>query len=201
MPAEARISSIWKKQKLFVGLFIIAFGLWFFWDGFVGWPRANARYTKWKELTSRGGEEEWKQYAQQQGWKVNEWPDYLRQHHLENNPPPVPYGPDKIIGQFVFGGLGVLGGVMILIYWATQKNRVLRTDEEAVYTPAGTRVPFTAVTGLGKKRWESKGIATVRYNLDGRNGQFIVDDYKFETDPARKILEEIESKLRARTGG
>ena len=66
-------------------------------------------------------------------------------------------------------------------------------------TPAGTRVPFRAITGLGKKRWDSKGIAVVRYELQGRKGEFIVDDYKFEAEPARKILDEIESELRART--
>ena len=60
-------------------------------------------------------------------------------------------------------------------------------------------MPFRAITGLGKKRWDSKGIAVVRYELQGRKGEFIVDDYKFEAEPARKILDEIESELRART--
>jgi hypothetical protein len=55
------------------------------------------------------------------------------------------------------------------------------------------------VTGVGKKRWESKGIAVVRYALDGRKGEFIVDDYKFDTEPTRKILGEIEEKLLARS--
>jgi hypothetical protein len=74
------------------------------------------------------------------------------------------------------------------------------SDEEAVYTPRGTRVPFSAVTGIGKKRWESKGIAVVRYTIEGRKGEFIVDDYKFDTEPSRKILEQIEQKLLARAG-
>ena len=42
-----------------------------------------------------------------------------------------------------------------------------KTDAEAVYTPSGTRVPFGAITGIGKKNWDSKGIAKVRYTVDG----------------------------------
>jgi hypothetical protein len=61
------------------------------------------------------------------------------------------------------------------------------------------RVPFGSITGVGKKKWDSKGIATVRYELDGQRSQFIVDDYKFEAEPTRKILAEIEEKLIAGT--
>jgi len=47
MPAEARVTSTWKKQKLFVALFFVGVGLWFFIDGKWTWPRSNER---WKEL-------------------------------------------------------------------------------------------------------------------------------------------------------
>lgn len=200
MPAEARISSIWKKQKLFVAVFLIAFGGWFFWDGFIGYPRNNARYREWKRHQDEGRQTEWADFARQRGWKVDEWPKYVQEHHLEGRLPEEPFGRDKIIGQYVFGGIGVLIGGIVLIYWFTQKDRVIRTDEEAIYTPAGTRVPFGAVTGVGKKRWESKGIAVVRYEVDGRKGEFVVDDYKFDTDPSRQILKEIEENLISRTG-
>jgi hypothetical protein len=75
---------------------------------------------------------------------------------------------------------------------------VLKLDDEAVTTPSGTRVPFDAITGLGLKKWEPKGLATVRYELSGRKGQFVVDDYKFETAPTRQILEEIKKRLEGR---
>ena len=184
MPAEARISSIWKKQKLFVALFLLAVGGWFFLDGLYLWPKSNERWLIYDRYEKAGQLAEWRQYADKQGW-VHEQPHKF-------------YKREDLIGQFVFGSLGVLMGLIVLVYWITQKNRVLRSEPDAVHTPAGTRVPFDAITGLGKKRWESKGIAVVRYELDGRKGQFLVDDYKFETEPARQILNEIEGKLRER---
>ena len=184
MPAEARIAPIWKKQKLFVAIFLIAIGAWFFFDGLVGYPRSNERF-----LAHQGYE---------QDNRLSEWPTYAKSRGWVEKPPEKLFKPQDVIVQYVFGSLGALIGAIVLAYWFTQKGRVLRTDEDVVYTPAGTRVPFEAVTGIGKKRWDSKGIAVVRYTLEGRKGEFIVDDYKFETEPTRKILREIEEKLLAR---
>ncbi len=201
MPAEARISPLWKKQKLFISLFFIGFGLWFCFDGFVGYPRNNARYKVWKQHLDEGRETEWPATAAQRGWKVDEWPKYVSEHHLEGRLPAEPFGRDKIIGQFVYGGIATTIGVLLLIYWMTQKGRVLRMDDEAVYTPAGTCVPFASITGVGKKKWETKGIAKIRYEQEGRQREFVVDDYKFDTEPARAILQEIEGRLLARHAG
>jgi hypothetical protein len=187
MPAEARIAPIWKKQKLFVAIFFIALGAWFWWDGLVGYPRSNERWNAYETYKKEERLAEWPAYAKSKGW-VEQQPHKL--HKKED-----------IIGQYVFGTLCDVVGLILLVYWYTQIRRVIRTDEEAVYTPSGRRVPFEAITGIGKKHWENKGIAKVRYTLDGRHGQFVVDDYKFETEPTRQILTEIEERLTAKKTG
>lgn len=185
MPAEARISSIWKKQKLFISIFLLAVGGWFFWDGAVAYPRSNERWLKYEEFEQAKNMSGWREYARSRGW-VTEKPHKFHK-------------PADIVGQYVCGGVVALIGAIVLVYWLTQKGRILRSDGEAVYTPAGTRVPFDAITGLGLKQWDSKGIARVRYQLNGKQGQFVIDDYKFEPDPTRQIFAEIEAKLKART--
>lgn len=185
MPAEARIAPIWKKQKLFVALFLMAIGAWFFFDGLVGYPRSNERFLAHQQYETEERLSEWPAYAKSRGWV--------------EKPPEKLFKPQDIYGQYFFGSLCAVIGLIVLVYWFGQKGRILRTDAEAIYTPAGTRVPFGAVTGIGKKRWESKGIAVVRYALDGRKGKFIVDDYKFDTEPTRQILAEIEEKLLGRS--
>jgi hypothetical protein len=185
MPAEARISSIWKKQKLFISLFLIAIGAWFFIDGFHFYPKSNERWLKYEEYEKDRNMTGWREYAKSRGW-VTEKPHKFHK-------------PSDITAQYVCGGLVSLIGGIVLIYWLTQKGRVLRSDDEAVYTPAGNRVPFEAITGLGLKQWDSKGIARVRYQINGKQGQFVIDDYKFDPDPTRQIFSEIEGKLKART--
>jgi hypothetical protein len=195
MPAEARITPIWKKQKLFVAIILLGFSLPFYYDGFTGYEQKNARYREWKVFVDEGREAEWPAYAASRDWKADEWTKFVKDHG--NRMPEIPFPRGKIIEQFVCAGLTTIFGLITLAYWFGQKGRILRTDDEAVYTPAGTRVPFTAITGIGKKKWEAKGLATVRYEIEGRKGEFILDDYKFDRDPTHAILEEIEKHLTA----
>jgi hypothetical protein len=99
--------------------------------------------------------------------------------------------------QYVCGIASGLLGLVALGYWATQKNRVLKTEEGAVFEPSGKRIPFESIVGLGKKNWQKKGIAIVRYEVTGRREKFKLDDYKFEAEPTHKILAEIEEYLLA----
>jgi hypothetical protein len=185
MPAEARVTSIWKNQKLFISLALIAFGLWFFVDGKWTWPRSNVRWVEHNRYVKEGRGAEWPAFAARQGWKAE--------------PPEKYYDQTAILAQFAVASLlASIGGAM-LIYWLAQKRRLVKTDADAVYAPSGTRIPFTAITGLGLKKWEAKGLARVRYAIEGRKGEFELDDYKYDRDPTHEILKEIETHLRART--
>ena len=184
MPAEAHVTPIWKKQKLFIALFLLAIAGWFFWDGFVGYPHSNERWLAHEELVKGGRETEWPKVASEHNWTA-EVPHKL-------------YRPIDLRTQRICGAIATLLGLVSLAYWFTHKDRVLRTDAEAVYSPAGTRVPFDAITGLGKKKWEDKGFATVLYKIEGRKGRFLLDDYKYDRDATHQIMAEIEEKLTAR---
>lgn len=197
MPAEARVTSIWKKQKLFVAIIFLAACVPFFWDGSVGYHRKNERYVAWKGFNDSGKLDEWKAYAAQRNWHETEWTEYLKEHHLEARPPEIPFPPNKITEQYVCAGISLALGLALLVYWLQQKGRCVRTDEQAVYAPDGKRIPFDTITGLGKKKWEKKGFATVRYEMDGKKGEFLLDDYKFDYKATHQILEEIENQLLA----
>ena len=184
MSAEARVTSVWSKQKLFVAIFLIAIGGWFIWDGFIGYPHSNDRWLAHDRLVKSGHESEWPALANSRGWTA------AVPHKF--------FSSGDIHMQWILGGFGILLGLISLIYWVTQRDRSLRSDEEAVYSPAGTRIPFSSITGLGKKNWDRKGLATVLYQINGRKGRFIIDDYKFDYDATHEILDEIEGKLLAR---
>jgi hypothetical protein len=184
MTLEARVTPIWRKQKLFVALFMIAFGGYFFYDGAIGWPRNNERFVKHEEFEKAKDPEGWKAFAKERGWSQNK--------------PEKFYKKEEIDGQFLYGALCAIVGLITLGYWAQQVRRTLKLDDQSVTSPAGTRVPFESITGLGLKKWDTKGLATVRYELGGRKGEFIVDDYKFDPDTTRKILEEIRNRLESR---
>ena len=187
MSSEAHVTPVWKKQKLFIAVFLFAVAGWFLWDGKVNWPRSNERWLAQDGFQKSGQEEKWPAYAASRGWTTE------KPHKL--------YKSADITMQLACSGLCAVLGVIALAYWLAQKGRVLKSDAEAVYAPAGTRVPFGAITGLGKKKWEEKGLATVLYEIDGRKGKFVLDDYKFDRDPTHQILAEIEEHLSTRSAG
>jgi hypothetical protein len=179
MNVEARITPVWKKQKLLLALLLIGFGGWFAFDGMVGWPKSNERWAEYIKLKEKDGA--WEEFAKTKGWSTE--------------PPHRLYERNDILGQYIMGALCGAIGLGTLIYWLSQIKRVMRVDDSAVTSAAGVRVPFEAIHGVGKKLWEKKGIAKVRYSLNGKQGEFVVDDYKFDTKPSRQILEEIERRL------
>ena len=178
MLTEASITSIWKKQKLFVGIFLVGIGGWFYYDGIFPWPKSNLHFDAHTAYLKDGG---------------TDWPKYAAEKGFPAELPHKRYESMDIAGQFAFGSLAALAGLSVLIYLATQFRRTVKADPEAVYSPAGVRIPYSDITGVGKKKWADKGLATIRYEIDGKKGEFILDDYKFERQPITAILAEIES--------
>jgi hypothetical protein len=183
MPAEARVTAIWKIQRLLVALFFIGLAGYFYWDGKIGYPRRNERWLAYEKLKTEDRISEWPADAASRGWT-----DIV---------PEKFYGRGDILMQYICAGAFGCFGLLVLGYWAAQKDRVLKTAEGVLFEPSGKRIPFGSITGLGKKNWEKKGFATVRYEVDGRRGKFVLDDYKFEAAPTHKILAEIEGYLLA----
>jgi hypothetical protein len=185
MNLEARVTSIWRKQKLFIAVFLIGFGAYFFFDGAIAWPRSNERFLKHQEFRDAGNFDGWTAYAKERGWS--------------NKPPEKLHTNAELVGQYLCGALCAVLGLVALGYWLQQVGRTIKLDDEAVTSPAGTRIPFDSITGLGLKKWDSKGLATVRYVLEGRKGEFIVDDYKFDPIATHEILNELKRQLESRT--
>lgn len=208
MPTEARVTRVWKNQRLFLFIFFLAFAGAFFFDGLIRYPRLNKQLAVQREFVGQVNPKDtseelraWAKAAHEEFIAKNpgkNWEDFAKERGWSETPP------EKIhseVEQYIFGGFMCLLAVIALAYWFMHKGRRLRTENDVVLTPSGKSVPFSAITGLGKKNWEAKGLATVKYELNGQRGQFVVDDYKFEYDPSHAILQEIEDHLVARSGG
>ena len=183
MPAEARVTSIWKLQRLFVAVFFLGFAGFFFWDGKIGYPRSNERWLAYQQHQAADRIPDWPADAASRGWTAKV--------------PEKFYRPEDIVMQYVCGIASGILGLIVLGYWAAQKDRILKTAEGTLFAPSGKRIPFDSIVGLGKKNWERKGLAIVRYEAEGRRGKCVLDDYKFEAEPTHTILAEIEEYLLA----
>jgi hypothetical protein len=183
MSITARVTPVWKKQKLFLALLLLAFGGFFFLDGAITWPRSNERYRRYHEFADRNDSAGWTRYAQE--------------HHWDVKPPEKLYTDAALRGQFYFGSVCTALGIIALAYWWRQLGRTIRLDDEAVFSPGGERIPFSAITGLGLKQWDAKGLARVRYDVGGRSSEFTIDDYKYDAESSKAIVEELKRRLEA----
>jgi len=175
MPAEAHVTKTWVQQKGLIPVFLIACSLWFLWDGLIGWPRSNER---WDAHESRKGTPgEWEKYCRERGWKTE--PPHKRFEHAD------------IIGQHVFAGLTGVIGIFSFIYWQRVRRSVMRSDQGAVLTPSGVRVPYENMTEVDERKWKPKGLATVYYAINGSKGRFVLDDAKFNPEALDIILADI----------
>jgi hypothetical protein len=181
MITEARVTPIWKRQKFFLALFLLGAGGYFFFDGFVGYPRSNERWLAYEQFRTQEN--------------LEAWPAHARERHWTQTPPHKFYDQRDLAGQMVFGVLFTLLGGVTLVYWLGQKDRFFKMDQEAIVIPSGARVEFGEIVALEKKKWDSKGLAKASYRVGAGRKTFMLDDYKFDAKPIRRILEEIEHRM------
>src|SRR5205814_2283075 len=117
----------------------------FLWDGLIGYPRSNERWDAHEARKDKPGE--WEKYCAARGWTTE--------------PPHRRYGTSDIAAQQVCAGVAGAIGIFSLIYWLRARKMTIRSDTDAVFTPSNRRVPYGSITLVDRRKWQSKGLATV----------------------------------------
>lgn len=159
--------------------FLIGFGLWFLYDGVIGYPSKNEQFAKYEEMRKEGREGEWLAYSEKQGWPAK--------------PPKHAYEPSQIRAQYFLAGVSTAFGLGAMGWLLICRSRKVWMDDEAIYGDNGKRVRFEDIDGVNKKKWESKGIAYALYEENGKMRRLTIDDYKYAG--AEEILRAVEAHL------
>ncbi len=180
-----------------MSLMFVFFGLYFLYDGFIGYPKKNEQFrshasyfedletrkaahlegggmlTAWEEQTSdeyEAAEEKWKAHATSMGWA--------------EEPPEKLYSPGE---QFFFGALCIAVGLAVLGTMFINRGRSIRADEQGFYTDKGDRILFESAFRIDKRKWDNKGLAYVYHrDSEDKEKRAVIDDLKY--DGADKIL-------------
>ena len=178
-----------------VGLFCIGMTAYCFYDGMVAWPaqgeRANA-YLEFKEQNFEVGEKDlfdlWKVEAEKRGWPAGVAGKEV-----------TPYGKPKtdidLNGQFYMGGFTGLLGLFFLGRVLLNRGCWIEADENGLRSSEKREVQYDQVTSLDKKKWQSKGIAKVLYEVDGRKDKIVLDDCNYVRDSTNAILRQVEAAI------
>ena len=81
-------------------------------------------------------------------------------------PPKTDHDAKSIRNQFVYGaicGLLAVGALFILLRCL---SREMKVDGEGYYPPGGGRIPFGSMHRIDKRKWDTKGLATLSYRTE-----------------------------------
>ncbi|MGC6466390.1 MAG: hypothetical protein ACON5N_12445 [Akkermansiaceae bacterium] len=112
------------------------------------WPSILATMEKGND------EELWKTYSGEKGWpqKINVQEDRKPKR--------------KITEQLVAAGVCLLLTCLTVFFLIRTKSRVMKVTAEGYFPPGGSVITFGKMIRLDKRKWETKGLATITY-LEG----------------------------------
>ncbi len=179
---------------IFLFLMIFGSGLWFLTDGYIVWPREQARHEIFKpmaeNLIAEGKAKDLKDPAVKRMWE----------RHAEANdlPAKVPKErtPTALAGQ-VWTGWIMLAGSAIFGAWVVWNHKLsVRAEGDIVTGASGEQVHLDSIVEIDRRKWASKGIAYAIHEKDGKRRSLTLDDHKFLGCEA--IILEAEKRIAAR---
>lgn len=182
MIVQTHLSKSWLRRQIIASIALIALGGWFYYDGWIAYPRRDARYDQFTEWETAGKTpDEMKALARERGWPEEK--------------PEKKYGPTYIAWQIYLGHVAVAGGILAAAWLVISMRQKLSCDATTIFGVNGERVPFSAITEIDLRKWDSKGIAYAAFEDHGKTGRLTIDDYKFTG--AEAILDRAKASLAA----
>ena len=162
------------------------------------YPPGTDLEEKWPSILSTmsgngNNEELWKEYSGEKGWtqKIDPQEDF--------------YAAYKIRHQLIAAGVCFLLAALTLFFLLRTKSRVMKVDDQGYYPPGGKLIAFGDMTVIDKRKWETKGLATISYKdgadekkakIDGMvYGQFKEEDGAPAEALFQKVLASFEGEL------
>ncbi|MEM1158518.1 MAG: hypothetical protein AAF649_01630 [Verrucomicrobiota bacterium] len=191
MEIHATLTKEWKRRWLILTGFIFAGALWFYYDGFIGYPKMAERYEKYEQLTEElisSGKavdkrdqiviESWREYATEQGWERD-----------------IPKNKDEkdFSNQKKYGSVLVVASLVLLGWYYKSTRLSVHFDGTTITGTDGNQVKAVDVTSIDKRKWENKGIVYAHYSKDDHAQKMTLDAYKF--DGVEKIVDLLDKRL------
>ncbi len=114
-----------------------------------GWPEIL------KKMDDHKSDDLWTEYSGEKGWpqKIDPIEDVKTSKQIG----------EQLIAAIVCFALAAI----VLFFLVRTKSRTMKVDEQGYYPPGGDLIPFGSMLTLDKRRWETKGLATLTY----KNGE------------------------------
>lgn len=182
-PIVARPSRAFFIRRMLVAVGVLAAGLYFIYDGHVGWPARNdsIRAVQAEIATAEKNRADDAALAKLRA----------REKELGDFKSDMDIRVQKVLGY----PLSLLG-LYLLVRFLREGRGELRLENDTLHAPLHPPIPIASITGVNNVRWEHKGVAIFDYKLaDGTTGRVKIDDFVFDRPPTDAIHDELIAKM------
>lgn len=209
----------WRIRLGGIAILFTGMGLWFLYDGIMGYPGQQEIYDEFQHFkvdhaAEDDWQDQWDKIAESKSYPVIEWTDPESKWY-EN----MQHSSGAIMLQTGLG-LGVLPfAILFGFYWIKSAKRFTEADDDGVHNESGNRAKWNQFVKFDKRRWPKKGIAILHFLDDadaaakareallnaGDESQaadgtvatktITLDDWKYEPASTKQIVMAIESHI------
>lgn len=180
-PLRANVRLGFHRRLGLIALLCCGTAAWFLYDGAIGYPRQRVRALKYQEFEEQDRLNEWRDYAQAQGWSI----EY----------PGKPKTELDSYGQYVIAALVLPIGLFYAVEFLRYRGRWVELEGDTLRSSRGKSLTLDDVTQVDKRKWKNKGIVKLSYS--GATSKFVLDDWKYDPEPTEAILRSIEAQVPA----
>jgi len=191
MMVRTNINTSHLVRLAIIGFFCFGFAMACLYDGLVRYPAQRDRDILFKEYTEEHEfdldpkeiADNWKELAAEKGWPIT-LPNLKK-----------PRTDEDIFQQFLWAGVIAPIGLFFLIQLLLNRGRWIEANDMTLTSSQGHQLELSQIVELDKKKWQKKGIATIKYESDGRKQKLVIDDCNYERETTNKLLRHIESNI------
>jgi hypothetical protein len=127
------------------------------------------------------------------------WREYTKERGLNSSPPEEPYDAQKIKEQWIVFIICSALAVVAAFFLLRTLRRSISVDPEGIITQQGKRVPYTDLTKIDLRKWETKGLAFIDYDGSSGKGKIRIDGLTYggfkkeNNEPAERLMRQIRS--------
>ncbi len=171
-PHVARAGRYFRNVRYIIFLAAFGAGLWFLYDGFVGYPFERGEYRRLQAEIED---------AQLRGESIDELAKAQRVYDDHSDA--------DILLQKILGFALPPLALLMLIRWLYISRGTIRMDEhDTLHVPGHPPIPASAVKEMDDALWDRKGISYVEYRGTGGDSEFAkLDDFVYERAPIDAI--------------
>lgn len=174
----------YRNRLLLIALGAMLYAAWCLYDARIGYPDKIAAHDEFKRVQEKHPD----------NWK-KEWPEVAKENGWDPTKEPEEKSKGDITTQWIQFGIVFPIGSYCLISVLIWSRKYIGVDQTTFYANGGVEVPFDKITRIDAARWENKGIARVYYDLGSSESNVLIDDFKFDRQPANAVFNRIKEAI------